>query len=353
MSQRRRFAVAREIHQPELDRVDGEGFGDLVDLRLERPQPLRLARPAHVAAGRIVRVDHVLGDAGVGDAVGPAGAGDAHEVPGGLIAGVGTAVEDDADIVGDDGAVPLDAGADGDPRGVARVRRHELLGVVEYHTDGLAHGLREEVAERYVHGRPLAAEVAAERDGVEDDLLGLDAQGVGHLAPRRVGRFARRPHVHHARVVDVHQRVVRLDVRLVDGRRRVRVLDDELGLLETGGDIAVLPLPNDERVGRVVQWLDETLHVQDVGVDQRRVREHRLLGVEYGGELFVVDSDELHAALGGLLVVGDDGCDLLAGVEDLALREHGHVDDAASPSGGRGEVVPGDHGSHAGERERG
>ena len=104
--QRRRFAVAREIHQPELDRVDGEGFGDLVDLRLERPQPLRLARPAHVAAGRIVRVDHVLSDPGVGDAVRPASAGDAHEVPGRLVAGVGAAVEDDADVVGDDCAVP-------------------------------------------------------------------------------------------------------------------------------------------------------------------------------------------------------------------------------------------------------
>ena len=68
------------------------------------------------------------------------------------------------------------------------------------------------------------------------------------------------------------------------------------------------------------------------------------------GKLLVVDVDEFERPLRDLLVVRDDRGDLLADEAHLALREHGHVDDAASPAHVRRDVVAGEHDMDTGQR---
>ena len=177
---------------------------------------LRLARPAHVPARRVVGVDHVLHHARVFRSVGSSRRLRAAEVPRWLEARVRAAVEHDGYVVRGDRAVLPDAGAHPQPGVVARVRGQELLRVVEHHPHRpAAHRLREHVAQRDVHRRALAAEVAADGDRVEDDALRLDAERPRDLRAHRVRRLAGRPHLRGAVRVDAHRRVVRLHVRLV------------------------------------------------------------------------------------------------------------------------------------------
>jgi hypothetical protein len=60
-------------------------------------------------------------------------------------------------------------------------------------------------------------------------------------------------------------------------------------------------------------------------VQDRRVGGHRLDGVEDGGQLLVVDLDEVERLLRGVLVDGGDGGDALADEADAAAGEDGHV----------------------------
>ena len=235
---------------------------------------------------------------------------------------------------------------------VARVRRQELLTVVEDHPYGTASDcLREEVAQRDVHGRALAAKVSADDDGVKDDALRFHAQRPGYLRAHRVGRFAGRPDLRCAVSIDADGGVVGLHIDLMLRGRREGVLHHEVRLFHTRLDVSLAPLPVDDDVGGRRNLVQQALERRHIGIHEQFVL-HGLFGVGYRRQLLVVDLDEFDGALRHLLVIGHDGGDLLAHELHLALGEDGHVHDAAAPSHVLRDVIAGQDGVYAGKGAR-
>ena len=347
LAQRVRFALADHVAQAHLGGIEAEGARDDVDVRLHGEDGLGLAGAAHVSGGDLVGVDVVCAHAGVGDAVGAYGVARARQEAERHERRVGARVEVALDVAGHDGAVALDAGRDADLGWVARIAGRELLGVVHDHLDGPAGGLREEVAQRYVHRRALAAEVAADGHVVDAHHRLGDARAVGDLLPDVVRRLVRRPDLHAAVGRRLHQAGVRLHVRLVDDRRRIGALDDELRGSRCGFGVALAPGGRDEEVGGLVLRLDAGV-VVEARVQQQRAGLDGLSHVEDGGQRLVVDDDEGERAVGRLRIDGGDGGDRLADEPHDLAREHRHVQDAAAGHG-PGEVGSGDDGVDAGE----
>ena len=347
------FALDDEVLAPEVDRVDAEVAGDVVQVRLDREDALRVAGSAHEAARDLVRVDEARLDADVGDAVGPRGLVRAPDGAEGLERGVGAGVDEVLDLVGDERAVLLHAGLELRDRVVARVAGAELLDVVTHDLHGAPGGLRQVVGDRRVAGVALAAEVAADVGVVEEDGLFIDAGGGGKGLSRVVGHLAAEPDVHAAVIgVDVDGDRLGLQVALVHALRRVSRLVDEVGLCEAGFDVAPLPVGLVEDVGRLVLLLTEAEVVVEVGVQDRRIRGHGVEDVEDGRQLLVLDVDQGDRGFGGVLVLGGDGRDALAGPAHLVHGDHGHVLDGATPQPGIGNVAAGDHGDDPRQRQR-
>ena len=80
---------------------------------------------------------------------------------------------------------------------------------------------------------------------------------------------------------------------------------------------------------------------------------HRGLGVGQRLEHLVVDRDRVGGPARGLGVVGGDDRDRLALVADVAPREHGLVGVLEPVRPAAGDVLVGEHGVDAGQRERG
>ena len=70
-----------------------------------------------------------------------------------------------------DAAVGVDAGAQPDPRRMARIRRRELVGVPRDHPDGTTGRLRQVIENELVGREALAAEVSADRPVIDDDAI--------------------------------------------------------------------------------------------------------------------------------------------------------------------------------------
>ena len=104
-------ALADQVLHAERHRVHAHGARELVHVRLEREDGLRLAGAAHVAARHRVRVDVRRLDARVGDAVGPGGLLRPEDDAAGLVGRVGAAVDEELDVVRGERAVLLHAGA--------------------------------------------------------------------------------------------------------------------------------------------------------------------------------------------------------------------------------------------------
>ena len=113
------LAGSGEVLEADLQGVDAEGGGDDIDLGLAGPRRLRAADGAVGASGGRVGVDAVGSDLEVLVAIGARHAvGDALGDPDAVV-GVGAGVHVGHAIAGDQGAVAHDAGADGEPGGVA------------------------------------------------------------------------------------------------------------------------------------------------------------------------------------------------------------------------------------------
>ena len=67
----------------------------------------------------------------------------------------------------------------------------------------------------HVHGGRLAAEVAADATGVDDDLVFREPQRVGELLSQRVRHFVVGPHLYAPGGVDSHHAGIGLHVALV------------------------------------------------------------------------------------------------------------------------------------------
>ena len=134
-------------------------------------------------------------------------------------------------------------------------------------------------------------------------------------------------------------------------RRRVRVLHDDVRLPHARVDVALAPLPVHDDVRRLRRLVQQPLERGHIRVDEQFVP-HRLFRIGDGGQLLVLDAREFDATLRDLLVVRDDRRDLLADEPDFALREHGHVRDAAPPAHIRGDVGAREDGVNARKRAR-
>ena len=152
-------------------------MGDHVHVRLHGEDHLGFGGTAHVAAGDVIGVDGIAVNPGMRDFVDAAKMVGAPKIDGGFESGVGPAIEYRTGLSGLDGPVLHHPGLDGHHRRVARVAGHQFLDVIHDHLHRTARTLGQVVAERHVHERALASEIAADGARVEHDVLRGNAPG--------------------------------------------------------------------------------------------------------------------------------------------------------------------------------
>ena len=216
---------------------------------------------------------------------------------------------------------------------------------------------------RQLHGERLevdvvlAAEAAAELGRRHLHLRDVHRQQLGDLGPHHEVALRRGPDLGDAAVGVVRDRGLRLDVALVRRLGAELALDDDVGLGETGVDVAELGGQHGREVRRLGRRRRDALG-DLVLVQQRRVGGHRLLDVDDVRQHLVLDLDQLQRALGDQLRGGGDGSDGVAVVQHLLARHHAarhvaEVDHEFARGGNQhghvGEVIAGDHGLDAGQ----
>ena len=221
------LALAGEVAQADLQAVDPERAGPLVDVRLHRPVDLRVAEAAEGRGRRRVGEDAPRDDPHRRDAVGPGGRVAAlADHPVGDV-GVGPDEVVGLDVLEGERAVGAEPGPDADLGGRAPDRLERLLEGQDQ-ADGPARPEGHEGDERLELGVLLAAEAAARVRGEDPDLRERQAEDLRQdlLQPVRVLDGA--PDGDPVAVRRGHERVG-LDGEVGDHRERVRVLDDEVG----------------------------------------------------------------------------------------------------------------------------
>src|ERR687895_500770 len=124
-----------------------------------------------MAAGHAVRVDRVRIDSDMGNAVGTSRLDGARQVDrwDRLHRTISAAVPVDFNLPRQDPAVFSHSRLDRDLRGVSRVARHELFRIGHDHADRPPYSPGQEITERQIHERTLAAESAADGGNVDED----------------------------------------------------------------------------------------------------------------------------------------------------------------------------------------
>ena len=326
---RGRVAGAQQVPPAELGGVHPQLRRDDVQLRLDREVDLRPAGRAHVAGGERVRVDDVARHVQRGEPVAAAGLLKPVQVDvgGGLERAVRAAVEVRLHLHAGEAAVLRDAGADRDRAGVTGVRREQFLLVRHHDLHRAPRRLREQVGDRSVHRRALAAEVAAHRHRVHADGGRVHAHRGGDLASQHVRALVRRPYVRRAVRVDGDGARVRLHVDVMLLLRDERVLEHAVRARERGLDVAVRPASVGAEVGqgRALRVHERARVLRGVVVDERSVRRERLGDVEDGGQLLVLDLDERERLVRRVRRLRGDGGDALADEAHLVDGEDGQV----------------------------
>ena len=155
----------------------------------------------------------------------------------------------------------------------------------------------------------------------------------------------------HALGVDPADAGLRLQIDVVDERRAIGVLDDDVGAPEPFDDVAASQVPAPEDVAAVVH--------------RRSVRGERRERVVDPGNLRVLDLDEVGGPGGDLRCLGRDGGDRLALEAHAAVGQHG-LGGEDGAGGGLGHaprqfhaelvarhVARGEYRDHAGQGARG
>jgi len=152
-------------------------------------------------------------------------------------------------------------------------------------------------------------------------------------------------------------RIVRLDVSLVDHRSVEFALDDIVGRLESCFDVAALELIVLRDIGLIVAFF----LVAQVLEQNPRVLLHRRIDGHHGRQHLVVDFDQAERFLGDMRAGCGDGGDRMAVVQDLVVRKdiHRQVHRVDRHLAGLLELVLGlrqilrrDDSLHAGQLER-
>src|SRR5262245_9932573 len=260
---------------------------------------------------------------------------------------VGPGVEIGIHLMRGDGAVTLDAGFQSHDRRVARRAGKKFLAVLHYHFDGSSRAHSQQIANRLVDGRAFAAEVAADGDGIDTNLVFRNAEGLRHAFLQAVRHLVGRPHLHPIAVVDPHQTTVRLEKRLVHARNRKSILNDHIRLGETLLDITASEDIMSKTIGRLLQRFGQSFVFGDIGMNDRRAFLQRRFRIEHGGKLLVIDLDKFQGILGLLDGLRRHSGNALAQKARAVLSEHRNV--AIAPAvKNAAHVVAGQHGAHAG-----
>ena len=336
----RLVAVMHQVDLPELHRIHAQFLRHRVHLALGGEEALRIARRPHVSARDLVGVHHALFAQVVRHVVRASRLLSAEEKPDGLEGAVGAAVEDEVEVVRHDPAVPLDPGAHPDGAGVARVPGHELLVVIHDHLHRAPALPGQCIGHGNVHEVALAAEVAADVAGMDHQALERHLERSGKLLAQGERGLAAGPDLRRPRRVHAHQTGVGLDVTLVHGLGVERVLDDDLGLVESLLDVPLAPGKVHEGVGGRLQRGHEALITHDVRMDQRSRRLDRLQRVQNRIEILVFHLDEIHRPFRRLLAVGGHRRHLLAHEAHHVLRQDGTCRTDAGRSSARPHRPP-------------
>jgi hypothetical protein len=113
--------------------------------------------------------------------------------------------------VGDDRAVTFDAGFQLHNHRMPRRAGKKLFAILHHHLDWPATADSEQVTNRLIDRRALAAEVAANRHRVDADLFLGDAESLRHAFFQAMRHLIGRPHLHAFALVDPHQTTMRLE----------------------------------------------------------------------------------------------------------------------------------------------
>jgi hypothetical protein len=335
---RRQPVAGRDrVAQAQRDRIHSQRGGELVHLRLVRERHLDGPEPAHRPAGRVVRVHHVGGQAGVRHRIRAgreAGGVRAHR---GRARRVRASVQDDPRTHEDEPPLARRPVLILHPARVAmHVADERLLAAVD-HLHGAAGAQCEQAGvdlHRDVLAAPEGAAHAAERQShllrrqaeASGHLVAVDVQPLGgdvqHDPARAVGdgearlgpqeRLVLHPDLVGARGHDVSRRGLRVAVENLDGAQQVPAL-----------------------------------------VQRGRARRHRVLGVAERGQHVVLDADRVRGAARGLGVVGGHDGDRLALEAHVAPRQHGLVGQLESVGLAAGHVGVREHRVDAGQGQRG
>ena len=275
-----------------------------------------------MAARDVVGIDHVAVDVDVGNAVGAAAVVGAPQVDPGFEGPVGPAVEDAASLPRPDAAVALHARLDGNGGGMARVAGHQFLHVVHDHLDRAPGGLGQVVAQGNVHEGTLAAKVAADVGGVDQDVVLRHIPHGGQLVPQHERPLVAGPDLHPPIVVNVHHAGVGFQVGLVVQLGGEGVLKNQVRLGEPLLDVALVP----DVVGEDVVDARRRLGQAGIGfhafVQGGGVAGHGIFRVKYGRQVFVLHVNQQQRFLGNVRVIGGHGGHLVAHEQDLVPAQH-------------------------------
>ena len=123
----------------------------------------------------------------------------------------------------------------------------ELFGIGHDHTHRPARSLSEEITERQVHERSLAAEVAADRRDVNDDFFGGNTDRLRETLLGVVRNFIAYPYVNRTRLpIDGDNARMGLKIRLMNMLRRKGVFENMIGVAKS-----LLDIPESPRLMRI------------------------------------------------------------------------------------------------------
>ena len=120
-------ALAQGVLEPDLQRIEAEPVGDVVDLALAGERCLRIAEAAEGGETELVGVGHAAMAAAIRNPIGSSRHQQRVAEHARAVVGEGAAVHQQLDLAGDECPVALDAGANADLRRVPRPHHLEIL----------------------------------------------------------------------------------------------------------------------------------------------------------------------------------------------------------------------------------
>ena len=312
------------IREPDLDRIETERGGDLVDGRFDGERRHRRSRCAVRRHLRLVDDDVVGVDVEVGDVVGRE---HAHRTGARGRAAIGTRLVIERCGRRHDRAVLLRTELHADLRRRRRAGGAEHLVAGHHHLHRPLRLTRQHHCERLEVDRNLAAEAAADLARCHLDVCGIEAEHRRRGVAHKEGALRARPDVDAAVLVHTRHAGMRLDVALMAGRRAEHALHDDISRSEAGCEVAALQFEASGDVRRPAR-LDRRAGLRhEIVVQDRRARFQGPVNAEHRLEHLVVDTHQLRGGARRRQRGGRHCCHSMAVIERLGARQQvvGHV----------------------------